>query len=307
MASALQDVTLVELRRFVDRMWQGSRVQVLLYGNLYRQEALKLATLIGHKLHEVEDEEGSLEMPAARIAKLNEGVFRYHLPVDHKDVAAFFYLQAQGQSVADRAHMMLMRQMLRSPFFHELRTEKQLGYIVFVTSMNLKDVSGNVFVVQSPSASLQLVTEEIQGFLVGRNREAGSFEQHKQAVLASLREDPKNMPEQSARYWAEIMANNREFQRRSDLIEAVEAITVESLASYLESSFSGLKGAWLTAGEAGASGVEGFPEPESTLNTLKERLPWADLSKFETNPRVQDFGNLLTVNDLCRYIQSKLS
>ncbi len=40
---------------------------------------------------------------------------------------------------------------------------------------------------------------------------------------------------------------------------------------------------------------------------LKERLPWADLSKFETNPRVQDFGNLLTVNDLCRYIQSKLS
>lgn len=39
---------------------------------------------------------------------------------------------------------------------------------------------------------------------------------------------------------------------------------------------------------------------------LKQRLPWADLSKFEENPRVQDFGNLLTVNDLCRYVESKI-
>ena len=39
---------------------------------------------------------------------------------------------------------------------------------------------------------------------------------------------------------------------------------------------------------------------------LKARLPWANLSKFEENPRVQDFGNLLTVNDLCRYVESKL-
>ena len=35
-------------------------------------------------------------------------------------------------------------------------------------------------------------------------------------------------------------------------------------------------------------------------------LPDVDLSKFEANPVVQDFGNLLTVNDLCRYVESKV-
>ena len=45
---------------------------------------------------------------------------------------------------------------------------------------------------------------------------------------------------------------------------------------------------------------------EQGISELKARLPWADLSKFEQNPRVQDFGNLLTVNDLCRYVESKL-
>jgi acyl carrier protein len=39
---------------------------------------------------------------------------------------------------------------------------------------------------------------------------------------------------------------------------------------------------------------------------LKQRMPFADLSKFEANPAVQEFANLLTVNDLCRYVETKV-
>jgi len=39
---------------------------------------------------------------------------------------------------------------------------------------------------------------------------------------------------------------------------------------------------------------------------LKRRMPWANMSEFEQNPRVQDFGNLLTVGDLCNYVGSKI-
>jgi acyl carrier protein len=39
---------------------------------------------------------------------------------------------------------------------------------------------------------------------------------------------------------------------------------------------------------------------------LKKRMPFADLSHFEANPLVQEFGNLLTVNDMCRYVCSKI-
>ena len=45
---------------------------------------------------------------------------------------------------------------------------------------------------------------------------------------------------------------------------------------------------------------------DSGVAELKKRMPFADLSKFETNPLVQDFGNLLTVNDLCRYVETKV-
>ena len=39
---------------------------------------------------------------------------------------------------------------------------------------------------------------------------------------------------------------------------------------------------------------------------LKRRMPWAEMDEFEKNPRVQDFGNLLTVGDLCNYVGSKV-
>jgi acyl carrier protein len=43
------------------------------------------------------------------------------------------------------------------------------------------------------------------------------------------------------------------------------------------------------------------------LTQLRERMPFADLSRFEQNPLVQDFGNLLTVQDLCNYVETKLA
>ncbi len=45
---------------------------------------------------------------------------------------------------------------------------------------------------------------------------------------------------------------------------------------------------------------------EQGLALLKDRMPFADLTKFEQNPVVQDFGNLLTVQDLCNYVSSKV-
>jgi len=39
---------------------------------------------------------------------------------------------------------------------------------------------------------------------------------------------------------------------------------------------------------------------------LKQRMPFVDFAKFEANPQVREFSNLLTVGDLCRYVESKI-
>jgi acyl carrier protein len=45
---------------------------------------------------------------------------------------------------------------------------------------------------------------------------------------------------------------------------------------------------------------------EGGLAELRKRMPFADLEKFAQNPVVQDFANLLTVADMCRFVESKV-
>lgn len=40
---------------------------------------------------------------------------------------------------------------------------------------------------------------------------------------------------------------------------------------------------------------------------LKERMPFADLTKFEKDPVVQKLGQQLTVQDMCNFVEHKLS
>ena len=45
---------------------------------------------------------------------------------------------------------------------------------------------------------------------------------------------------------------------------------------------------------------------EAGLAELRARMPFANLDEFARNPIVQDFGSLLTVADMCRYIETKV-
>ena len=46
---------------------------------------------------------------------------------------------------------------------------------------------------------------------------------------------------------------------------------------------------------------------DAGIAKLKERMPFADLSKFESEPIVQNLGQQLTVKDMCNFVAHKLA
>jgi acyl carrier protein len=45
---------------------------------------------------------------------------------------------------------------------------------------------------------------------------------------------------------------------------------------------------------------------EKGLAQLRERMPFANLDGFAKDPVVKDFGNVLTVVDMCRFVEGKV-
>jgi insulysin len=60
----------------------------------------------------------------------------------------------------------LLMQYLNEPFFDDLRTKQQLGYVVFSRSVNHRDIVGCQFLVQSSHKACEYLVNSINNFLV---------------------------------------------------------------------------------------------------------------------------------------------
>jgi insulysin len=132
--------------------------------------------------------------------------------------------------------MQLLTQLLAPQFFNQLRTEKQLGYVVSVFPMPIRNIEASLFVVQSPSTNATILAEEINNFLAGANL-TESFTENKAALLSQLHEPALSLAEQAEKFWQSILLNDVEFNRDQELINAVNKITPESLRRYYEAAF----------------------------------------------------------------------
>jgi acyl carrier protein len=97
-----------------------------------------------------------------------------------------------------------------------------------------------------------------------------------------------------ARMMADLGAESIDFLDIIFRLEKAFNISIDRAELFPEDVLT--SGAYVQDGKVNPAGVA----------ELKKRMSWANLSKFEENPNVQSFGDLLTVNDLCSYIQSKV-
>jgi len=245
LASALEGFDRKAFGRFVDELYKGATLEIFASGNLLKADVEKLAGfLVGRfsgKPYKAWAERGVVQIPVGEKAQT-------HLSIDHKDSAILRYYQGRNDSVEETAQIMLVRQLLRSEFFHQLRTEQQLGYVVAAVDRTVDRVPGFGFLVQSPAVPVNKLGAAIDKFLADYKEKlehipAEEFERHRQAVLTGLKEKPKSLAEQSLRFWGSIDLRDYDFSRRKSLIAAVEALSIKKVsetyrAMVLESGYS---------------------------------------------------------------------
>lgn len=234
----LETISFQELEDFASRWLQGAQVSALIYGNVNSDdESLWQSTL------QEWVQLGDQALASAEVVKfpvLEEGA--KHIPqvslnVDHGDTAVGLYVQGASDSLSNQANMVLLRQVLDSAFYSQLRTEQQLGYIVFLTSMTIKDVPGSFFIVQSPSASVDEIKQAIEVFLnqseVLIPDDLSGF---KRSVSTKLLETPQTLSAKASRYWQNVLKSNEDFDYRDRLVEQINDINSQQLRAYYKNT-----------------------------------------------------------------------
>lgn len=261
LAAALEQITPRELKTFADNLFDGAVLELLASGNLTESEVNQLSAGIEKRLS---SKNGQWHMMSARpVVQLSSGErLQLSLPVDHPDTAVIRYYQGLEDSLTEQAGLLLLRQLIKAPFFNSLRTEQQLGYVVAAVDTSLQRVPGFGLLVQSPVADRAAINKAIDEFLQQFEKRlvempAAEFEQYRQGLLASLREKPKNLSEQSGRFWGSIGLRYWQFDSRERLIKQVEAATQQQIQRlYRERIFDAPRSIEVATGSATNAVVE---------------------------------------------------
>ena len=138
----------------------------------------------------------------SRLLKAPAGQYQQAVVQDHPDKVMTLYLQGSDTSDMARAEAGLLAQMISSPYYQYMRTEQQLGYIVFATAYPQKSVPGLLFIVQSPTASPEemmnhsrIFFRDYEGKLETMSDE--EFALFQEGLITRLTEKPKNMGEKA--------------------------------------------------------------------------------------------------------------
>jgi insulysin len=219
--------------------WRAERLArfgalVLLHGNVDAAQAEAVSRSVESHVKLV-----PLPPNGDTVARLPADDFTFRLEIDNDDAAMTMYLQGADESFQERALFGLMGQMLRTPYFNDLRTEQQLGYAVFVTPSVLRRTPGLAFVVQSPVAGAKALVQATEKFLndyraVLADMPAAEFNDYKQGLIGRLLESDKNLGERSMRYWSDLDLGYTSFDSRIQIAAAVEAIDHPMLVAFYD-------------------------------------------------------------------------
>ena len=236
---ALRAVRAEDLEAFVPQLLAKVSLVAFAHGNWTPSDAVDLGRLVQAGLWQ---DATPVIVPNGRVIKLIAGdeLIR-QVEINHPDSAVAIYFQGSEKSDRVTAQFSLLRQIIAAPFYHDLRTERQLGYVVFSALTPLLGTPGITFVVQSPTTDSGNLEKQVDGFISHYEHtvalmSADEFETHKSGLLTRILESEQTLEERTDRYWDEINQLEYQFNSNKKVAAAVRNITKSEFEDFYRSS-----------------------------------------------------------------------
>ena len=255
--TALNTSTLADFHCFSAQLLRQMRAEVMVHGNATDSEAKELSASVTQSLSFLPLP--SSHEPIRRLANISEGkeyIYRQHSrtmnPKEPNSAIEIFLLAGdlEGRSVdmdcessrnkiATEGLLQLLSHLISEPAFDQLRTKEQLGYIVHTAVKKVGQQGGLQIIVQSSHKDPVYLDQRIELFLSGYRTKLESFTVEElntniQAVIEKLLEKPKNLDQESSRYWDEIKNATYLFDRKDRLAKYLQTVVLQDVLSFFD-------------------------------------------------------------------------
>jgi len=246
------NITYEGILKHYKEMFKTIFVETLIYGNINKNTAdiyinyidkyliKKSQNVYDYKLIKSK-RKGLLKLPQ----KGNEYQLRFKCP--NKDeinsciTNKYFYCV---DTYKDNAIMKIFTHLIDSPFYDDLRTKKQLGYIVWSYSDNTSSYLNVGVDIQGNKVDPANMDKEIEAFFdsfiddILNKMDDETFEINKKSVINNLLIKPKTIHAQNKRYWGEMDKYRYQFERRKHMAKEIKKLTKKDVELFYNTYIS---------------------------------------------------------------------
>lgn len=238
-AAELPYVTFEDVKNFSKQMVSQAHVELLVHGNVYREDAKKWAQLVENTLKPRVLPPSQWTVRRNMILPSGSNFVFNHQLDDPENVnhAIEYYLQiGPNTDFETRAKLQILAQMTDEPSFDQLRTKEQLGYVVWSGARPSATTTGYRVLIQSERTPQYLETR-IDAFLAKFKKDLAAmstedFEKHKKSLIARKLEKMKNLTSETSRLWSYIMSEAYNFFQVDVDVDIIRKVTKEEMVEF---------------------------------------------------------------------------
>ncbi|HKJ00033.1 MAG TPA: insulinase family protein [bacterium] len=241
--SALEPLTLRDVRDYAARVLKRTYVEGVVVGNLPRDVARMTIEGAIAGLHAQPLAPNERVEPVVRqMPQRANWVFSHQLAINNSLVQLLYQVGPREPDL--EAALEVIGRPLSESFYHDMRTQQQLGYIVWAGASDMQRTLNLFFLVQSGQYGPGDLEKRMNAFIPGfiqtfHQMPDASFEQYRNAVIQSKLTRAKNLGEVAdGLYWS-AFRNDARFDYVSDELAALNTLTRAEVETVLKQALTG--------------------------------------------------------------------
>lgn len=283
---ATRKTTLPDLVTYVNSLWTSGKGECLIQGNYDEADALDLVRSIGDVLpfKPISEIDYPPRLEALPLPPSDAKIVPPRLLVaepnpSNENSVSYVMLQSLGTSEKDHVLMEIVNAVVREPFYNELRTKRQLGYIVASGVKGIANTRTLSFIVQSSVAPSDALTIEILTFLdtIESNLllklSKADLAVYVKSLIDGKTEPDKDLAVEVTRNWSEISSGHLQFDRLQREAAALLDIEKDDLLDFWRNIYASGGRRMLVAEIIPRQGAASSQAPPTTTGYGRKDFP----------------------------------
>ena len=230
------------IKDYSKTLYEKTYVEAMIYGDFEKTDAEKTVRLFREKTKTKGiNRQDAFDLQYLRIDKPETIQYTDNLIVNN---SCFFRQYVLGEdSPQIRAMSKIISKGLQQPFYTEMRTNQQLGYIVWSYTNHLDETHYLNFLIQSGVYAADKLNHRADDFITSsgkilRDMDVETFQQLIDSAIEELEKKPMSIAERARKLKTSIFEYDADYLRDQDTIESLRTIDKQTVTTLLENIVS---------------------------------------------------------------------